>query len=453
VVIATFVKGKNVLALKSMDTLNQIPPANNPNAVSQNKLASKTTKMLVLGLILCLIFGALGGVLGSFYLLKSAAGQKLLLSSSVPGLKQSVTLNEDSTTVDVVKKDSPAVVSIIISQDLSKIPGYGMDPYSNQDPFFNFFFNNGQSPQNNGGSLGNGSSSDNQSSGLQEIGAGSGFFISADGLILTNKHVVSDPSASYTVLTSDGKKYDAKVLAQDPTNDLALVKIDIQNAPFLKLADSSQLEVGQHVVAIGNSLGQYQNTVTSGIVSGIGRSITAGSDSGDSEDLSGVIQTDAAINPGNSGGPLLNVNGDVIGINTAIDQQGQLVGFAIPSNEISKAVASYQKNGKITSAFLGVRYIIITDDIAGQQNLPRNYGALIVRGQNITDFAVLPGSPADKAGLVENDIILEVNGTKVDENNTLPALLSNYGPGDTVTLRVYHKGQEEDVKVTLGETK
>jgi serine protease Do len=272
-------------------------------------------------------------------------------------------------------------------------------------------------------------------------------------LILTNKHVVSNTSASYTVITSDGKKYNAKVLAQDPANDLAIVKIDIQNAPFLKLSDSSQLQVGQHVIAIGNSLGQYQNTVTSGIISGIGRSITAGSDTGGSENLSGVIQTDAAINPGNSGGPLLNIEGTVVGINTAIDQQGQLVGFAIPANEIAKALASYQKNGKITSAFLGVRYIIITDDIATQQNLPRNYGALILRGQNMTDFAVAPGSPADKAGVVENDIILEINGQKIDQDHPLSSLVSDFSPGDTVTLRVYHKGNEEDVKVTLGESK
>jgi len=431
----------------------QPDPVLNPQKSYNKTLA---VKIAVLAVILSLVFGAIGGAVGSFYFLRSTFGKKLLAGTPSLGLNRSVTFNEDSSTVDVVKQVSPAVVSIIISQDLSQIPGYGLNPNS-QDPFYNFFFNNGQqSPQDNGnGSGGNSSSGNNYSSGggLQEVGAGSGFFISADGLILTNKHVVSDTTASYTVITSDGKKYDAKVLAQDPTNDIALVKIDIKNAPFLKLADSSQLQVGQHVIAIGNSLGQYQNTVTSGIISGIGRSITAGSDTGGSEDLSGVIQTDAAINPGNSGGPLLNTQGQVVGINTAIDQQGQLVGFAIPANEIAKALASYQKNGKITSAFLGVRYIIITDDIATQQNLPRNYGALIVRGQNVTDFAVLPGSPADKAGLVENDIILQVNGTKVDQNHTLPSLLSNYNPGDTATLRVYHKGNEGDVKVTLGESK
>jgi serine protease Do len=264
--------------------------------------------------------------------------------------------------------------------------------------------------------------------------------------------VVSDTAASYTVLTADGKSYDAKVLSQDPVNDLAIIKIDIKNAPFLSLADSSQIQIGQRVIAIGNSLGQYQNTVTSGIVSGTSRSITAGGNDG-SEQLSGVIQTDAAINPGNSGGPLLNISGQVIGINTAIDQQGQLVGFAIPSNDISRALASFQKNGRITRAFLGVRYVLINQSLADQQKLPRNYGALIVRGQTVTDLAVVPGSPADKAGLVENDIILEVNGTKVDDSNSLSALLQNYNIGDVITLKVYDKGNEKDIKVTLGETK
>jgi S1-C subfamily serine protease len=392
-------------------------------------------KVLLLVIVLSLVFGALGGAGGAFLFFRQPIGQKLLAATQTGG--QTTTVNEDSAIVGVVKQAGPAVVSIIISQDLNKIPGYGLNPFS-QDPFYNFF---GQ-PQ----------SQQSQTPNIQEVGAGSGFFVSQDGLILTNRHVVSDTTASYTVITSDGKKYDAKVLAQDPVNDLAIVKISIQNAPFLKLADSSQLQVGQQVIAIGNSLGQYQNTVTSGIISGIGRSITAGSDTG-SEDLSGVIQTDAAINPGNSGGPLLNIAGQVIGMNTAIDQQGQLVGFAIPANEAAKALSSFQKNGKITRPFLGVRYITITADIAQQNNLPQTHGALIVRGQNVTDFAVSPGSPADKAGLVENDIILEVNGTKVDENNSLSALLQNFNVGDTITLQVYHKGQQEDVKVTLGESK
>lgn len=425
-----------------MDTINQNQSIISPDLSKPVGLKTAGFKVIVIAIIFSLVFGGIGGALGSLYLLRSPQAKKLLPSLFAAELNQKITFNEDSSTVDVVKTASPAVVSIIISQDLNKIPGYGLNSYS-QDPFFNFLYGDGQSQQQ---------APQQSAPNVQEVGAGSGFFVSADGLILTNKHVVSNSQASYTVLTQDGKKYDAKVLAQDPVNDLAIVKIDIKNAPFLKLSDSAHLQVGQHVIAIGNSLGQYQNTVTSGIISGIGRSITAGSDTG-SEDLSGVIQTDAAINPGNSGGPLLNLEGQVIGINTAIDQQGQLVGFAIPANEAAKSLASYGKNGKITGAFLGVRYIILTADIAKQNYLPRDFGALVVRGNSVTDFAVLPGSPADKAGLVENDIILEVNGTKVDQGHTLPSLLANYNPNDVITIKVYHKGQESDVKVTLSETK
>jgi serine protease Do len=417
-----------------MEINQEIPEAKieTPNPLPKAKIPST----LIIGIIIVsLISGGIGGAAGAFYLLREPAGQKLLAGQVV---NQKINLTDNSSIIDVVKKDSPAVVSIVVSQDLNKLPGYGTDPNS-QDPF-NFFFSNGNSQHQTQPTTPN----------VQEVAAGSGFFVSADGLILTNKHVVSDSTASYTVIISDGKTYDAKVMAEDPIEDLAIVKIDIKNASFLTFSDSSQIQIGQPVIAIGNSL-EYHNTVTSGIVSGIGRNITVGGADG-SEDLSGVIQTDAAINPGNSGGPLLNIAGQVVGINTAIDQQGQLVGFSIPSNDVVKSLSSYQKNGKIIHSFLGVRYVMITDAIAKQENLPETSGALIVRGNTQMDFAVQPGSPADKAGLVENDIILKVNGSKVGEQNTLTDLLRNYNPGDIVTLQIYHKGKTEDVKVTLGST-
>ncbi|MCL5666823.1 MAG: trypsin-like peptidase domain-containing protein [Patescibacteria group bacterium] len=405
---------------------------------NKNVISNISARVIAILAAVSLVAGLVGGALGIKLMADSASVRKLLGNNPVVANSsgQNITLTEDSAIIDVVKKASPAVVSVVISKDLSKIPGYGINPF-NFDPF-NFF--GGGSPSNNSSNTPN----------VQQVGAGSGFFVSSDGLILTNKHVVEDTQASYTVITSDGTKYDAVVEARDPVNDLAVLKIKISNAPYLSLADSSKIQIGQRVVAIGNSLGEYQNTVTSGIVSGIGRSITAGS-SDSSEQLSGVIQTDVAINPGNSGGPLLDAAGQVIGINTAIDQQGQLVGFALPSNDAARALASYQKSGKITQPFIGVRYVMITKDIASQEKLPTDYGALILRGQNMTDFAVVPGSPADKAGLAENDIILEVNGTKVDGSNTLSSLVQKHNIGDTVSLKVYHKGQEKTVNLTLGE--
>lgn len=385
---------------------------------------------------LSLIFGLVGGMLGASWLLNSPSLQKQFAVDVGSGINQRVILSEESAVIDVVNKTSPAVVSIVVSKDLSKIPNYGFDPFGDGD--FPFFFGGRQAQPS--------------TPNIQQVGAGSGFFVSSDGLILTNRHVVSDEQASYSVLTNDGKTYDATVEARDPVNDIAIVKIQITGAPYLTLADSANLQVGQRVVAIGNSLGQYQNTVTSGIISGIGRTITAGSREG-SEQLSGVIQTDAAINPGNSGGPLLNVSSQVIGINTAMDQQGQLVGFAIPSNDAARALDSFKKTGKITRPFLGIRYLTVNKELAESQKLPRDYGALIVRGQTMADLAVLPGSPADKAGLQENDIILEVNGKKLGGNDTLAVLLKNYNIGDTITLKVYSKGNEKEVKVTLEEFK
>lgn len=417
---------------------NTLQPVNGTAKQADPTNQNKNNSLPII--ILCLIMGFLGGLAGSFYLLASNTGQQLVQKYSNKQTTQNITINEDSAVIDVVKAHSPAVVSIVISKDVNKIPGLGLNPFSD-DPFYNFFY--GNSSQNR---------QQETTPNIQQIGAGSGFLVSADGLILTNKHVVADDSASYTVLTSDGKKYEAKVLAKDPVNDFAIVKIDIKDAPFLKLADSSKIQIGQRVIAIGNSLGQYQNTVTTGIISGIGRKITAGGNDG-SEQLSGVIQTDAAINPGNSGGPLLNLSGEVVGINTAIDQQGQLVGFAIPSSDAGKALAAFQKNGKITRPFLGVRYVIITKELSISEKLPKDFGALIVRGDKMTDLAVTPGSPADKAGLVENDIILEINGKKIDENNSLADVVRGLNVGDNVSLKIYHKGEEKNLNVVLGESK
>lgn len=387
-------------------------------------------------LLLSVVAGVVGGVLGLFLLSRIPTWQKYIQGTVVQRpIQENVTLTEESAIIDVVKKAGPAVVSIVITKDLSKVPGLGFSPFG-FDPFFDFFGRD-QNQRNT------------DQPNVQKVGAGSGFLVSADGLILTNKHVVSDEQANYTVITSDGRQYDAKILAIDPRNDLAIIKIDIKDAPFLTLADSSQIQLGQRVIAIGNSLGEYQNTVTQGIVSGIGRSITAGGQEG-TEQLEGVIQTDAAINPGNSGGPLLNTAAEVIGINTAIDRQGQLVGFAIPANDAMQALESYKKYGKIVRPYLGVRYIIITPGLAQKENLPKDYGALLVKGERVTDLAVIPGSPADKANLVENDIILEVDGVRIDENHTLAGLIKNKSVGETVILKVYHKGEIKEVKITLG---
>lgn len=381
--------------------------------------------------VLALLAGIIGGMYGSLDLAQRPFFQNIFGHGPVTtnGLSQNLTVTEESATTKVVSEAGPAVVSVVISKDVSQLPAYDFDQ-------FGFFYLPVPTP---GGPD------------VQEVGAGTGFFVSADGWVMTNKHVVADETATYTVLTNDGQSYEAKVMAKDPSNDVALLKIEISNAPFLRFADSNGLQLGQHVIAIGNSLGQYQNTVTSGIISGIGRSIRAGG-GGVEEQLDGVIQTDAAINQGNSGGPLLNLTGSVVGINTAVALGGQSIGFAIPANEARTAFESYQANGKITRPYLGVRYVMLNSAMAQLNKLSRDSGAWLVSGQRATDFAVIPNSPAARAGLQGNDIILEMDGKQLNEDNSLVRALKQHQPGDRLELKIFRDGSEQTVTVTIGET-
>ena len=291
----------------------------------------------------------------------------------------------------------------------------------------------------------------------QKIAAGTGFLVSSDGYIVTNKHVVSEKGADYTVYLNNeenrGEKIKARVVALDPNNDLAILKINKTNLPFLTFSDSSKLQVGQTVITIGYALGEFDNTVSKGVISGLARTITAGSGfSAPTESLKNLIQSDAAVNPGNSGGPMLDIDGNVIGINVAM-ASAESISFALLGNEAKDVFQQVKDTGSIKQkeiTFLGVRYLPITDALRSNNNLPYNYGALISRGQSTSDLAVTPGSPADKAGLMENDIILEINGEKITEKNQLTDIIAKYNPGQTVTLKIYHKGEEKQLQVTLG---
>lgn len=283
-----------------------------------------------------------------------------------------------------------------------------------------------------------------------QTGGGSGFIVRSDGLIVTNKHVVSSTTATYTVETASGKKYPATIVARDPAADLALVRINATGLTVATLGDSTKLKLGQRVIAIGNALGEYQNTVTTGVISGLNRSITASNGLGSSEKLSNVIQTDAAINPGNSGGPLINLNGEVVGINTAIDAQGQSVGFAIPINSVKGQIQTVAAGGDIARPQLGVRYILLDAELAAENKLTVSEGALVTHGSGIGDVAVTPGGPADLAGIREGDIIVSVNGEKITEDNDLGAVIQKYQPGNTVGVKFIRQGQTRTVSVRLG---
>lgn len=350
--------------------------------------------------------------------------------------KQSI-FSQESFVIDAVKKTNPAVVSIIISKNVPKYEIY-TDP-NRQNPFGdlfpNFFFNVPQYRQNG--------------TEKKEVGGGSGFFVSGDGLIVTNKHVVDQKDAEYTVFTNDGKKHTASVVARDPVLDVALIKIEGSNFPYLSLGNSDSLQVGQTVIAIGNALAEYRNTVSVGVVSGLARSIVAGDSSGKTELLDKVIQTDAAINPGNSGGPLLDLSGKVIGVNVAVAQGSQNIGFALPINSVKSAIESVKSTGKIVRPYLGIRYVSINSEMKDKNNLSVDYGVLVKAGQNQNELAVIPGSPADKAGIVENDIILEVDGVKLDSNNSLASLIRQKKIGNAVNLKILHKGEEKTARIIL----
>jgi len=363
-----------------------------------------------------------------------------LKSSSEKGSEESTyqpTESSERAVVDVVKLASPAVVSVIVTKDLPVLEQFYIDPFKD----FNRFFGEDSPfriPQYR-----------QKGTEKKEVGGGTGFILSADGLIVTNKHVIADTEAEYTVLTNDGERYPAKVLARDPVQDLAVLKVEKSGLPILTLGNSDTLQIGQTVIAIGNALGEFRNTVSVGVVSGLRRTITA-SGGGVSETIDEVIQTDAAINPGNSGGPLLNLKGEVIGINTAVALGAENIGFAIPVNKVKRDIEQVRSGGKITYPFLGVRYVLVTKQIAEANKLPVDYGALVVQGEAPEDLAVVPGSAADKAGLVENDIILELDGVKITPENTLSKLIQKYNVGDEASLKVLSKGSEKIVKVVLG---
>jgi serine protease Do len=285
---------------------------------------------------------------------------------------------------------------------------------------------------------------------IESEGAGTGMIISSDGYVLTNKHVISDAKTIKIVL-SDGTTYDkVQVVGTDPLNDVAFLKIDnVSNLPKVEIGDSSSVRVGQRVVAIGNSLGQYQNTVTSGIISGIGRPISA--QNGDTvENLNDLLQTDAAINPGNSGGPLLNLSGQVIGINTAIVEDAQGIGFTIPINATKGLTKGVLAGKGVQRAYLGVNFISITADVAKHYNLSVKNGGYVHTERGT---AIVEGSPAEKAGLKDGDIITKVGGVAVGTGGSVSSLVAEYAPGETIELTVLRGGQTLTIRVSLGNYK
>lgn len=326
-------------------------------------------------------------------------------------------VTEESVVIATVKKVGPSVVTV--AQDIPQT--------------FSFF--------------GLPDSDPSQPTEPQNIG--SGFIVTSDGLIVTNRHVVSTAEGKYHVITSDDKKYDVQKIYRDPLTDVAIIKINPQQHAGQKLTpvelgDSSKLQVGQFVIAIGTALGEFKNTVTTGVISGLGRGITAGSFfENDSENIQNVIQTDAAINPGNSGGPLLNSSGQVIGVNTAIAISGQNIGFALPINVIRDSLKNFNETGQFNRPYLGVAYKMIGRDLAILNNLPE--GAYVQ--------TVVENSAASRAGVKVGDIITKIDGEKIQARKELSSIISKKKVGDTITLTIWREddgnGETFDLKALL----
>ncbi len=340
-----------------------------------------------------------------------------------------------SPIVEIAKKVCPAVITVIVSKDLPKAENFYSFPFGGKEYVM---------PKLEKG----------QKSKVQKttIGGGSGFIISEDGYVLTSNHVVSDTTADYTVIVDPKHKYPAKVLSRNPINDTAVLKIEDHNKfPYLEMADSNKIELGEEVVAVGNALGEFTDTLSSGIVSGLSRFITAfGGIENQMQNLRGLIQTDAAINPGNSGGPLINMDCQVIGINTAMIMGAENIGFAIPINYAKKDLEEVRKYGKIIMPFLGVKYVLISKEMAEANKLPVNDGALVVREQ-LGESPVIKGSAADRAGIKEWDIILACNNEKITMKNSLANILQKCKIGEETTLTVLRDGKKINLKAKLEE--
>lgn len=361
-------------------------------------------------------------------------------------------INEEKVIIDTVKKLSPAVVSVIISKHLPKTKRIFMSP-------FGPFELPGSKEKKNEAEQPNGEKDKEGHLKAEhvQIGGGSGFVVHSNNeysLILTNKHVVHDREAEYTVLIGE-KECEVEILSNDPINDIAILKIKVAGLPMLDLGDSSNIQIGQTVIAIGTALGLFTNSVSKGIVSGLSRRIAASLGEGqEAEVLRGVIQTDVAINQGNSGGPLINTDGKVIGINTAIIFGAQNIGFAIPINWAKRDLDDILKYGKIERPYLGLRYLMLNEKIQKQYSFETGVGALVVSDHLPNSKAVIPGSPADKAGIRENDVITAVNGKQFDEKMELADLIQEFKIGDEVEMDILRDGKEKvKTKVKLEEMK
>lgn len=398
------------------------------------------TKIVVPIVILSMAAGFFGGLVSVKYVYVPQG------SNGVGG-NEIIRTVEESDITKAIERVSPSVVSIVALKDVPVNYYYRTDK-NVTNPFVSPFFNNPLETQ-----------LPNVEYKYEEVSGGTGFIVQADGLVLTNRHVVQDEEADYKIVLSDGSEYEAEVKSRDPFDDVAILQIVMKDAgkadfPFVEFDDSDSLKIGQRVVAIGNALAQYNNTATEGIISAKGRDVAAYDEgAGLTRNLSGLLQTDAAINFGNSGGPLVDMDGKVIGMNSAVANSANGIGFAIPSNDIAPILKSFQENGEIVHPVLGVRFLMLTEAEAQEIDKSLKSGALLVADELNGVDSVIKDGAADNAGLQGLDVILAVDGEEINLDNPLHKVIRKYAPGDKITLRVWREGKEIEVNVTLMSSK
>lgn len=365
----------------------------------------KLPKIQITSIILAVALGVVVAV-GLYQAKQNGLIPQGAISLPEPSTETRTVIQEENAVISAVEKSSPSVIAIGVTRRV-------INPF---DPF--------ALPKN------------------QDSTIGTGFVVSEKGIIVTNKHVVADTGTKYTVVTKDNQKYEVRKIYRDPILDLAVVQIDATNLKALDLGDSSKLKVGQTVIAIGNALGKFTNTVTTGVVSGLGRKVVAGDPFGGSvESLDNLIQTDAAINPGNSGGPLLNSAGQVIGVNVATTEGAQNIGFAVPINSVKAIVDEFVVKGSVSRPFLGVRYRFIAKDVAILNEVPQ--GAFVQE--------VVAGGPAEKAGIKDGDIITKIQGETVDSENKISEIIQKASIGQKIELELWRDSKTQKLEATLSE--
>lgn len=392
-------------------------------------LDRRVQTIIVIGLAFSALIGAVGGAFMGVFFSTRLSPLSNGLSDKRVDQKIIELIEEESATIAVVERVTPAVVSIVVKKERRQLSqSFVLSPFIVQQP----------------------SLTQEEGEQLVEISSGSGFFVSEDGFILTNRHVIDEPDVQYFVVTNDGEELPAKLIDMDPFQDIAILRVEGSGFPVATLGDSSAIQIGQTVIAIGNTLSEFRNTVTKGVISGINRRVTAGS-AATTEVIERAIQTDAAINPGNSGGPLINLRGEVVGINTAVSVQGEAIAFAIPINQAKRAIQDVREVGRIVRPWLGVRYVLVQQDAESNEEIAYEFGAMIVSGNQPGQPGVIPGSPAEQAGLKEGDVIIKIGGEMLTREHSLSDLISKQRPGDVVELEILRDNNRQTLTVTLAE--